>query len=105
MISSTKVNDGLCDEECCDGSDELLSGVKCPNRCPEFALEVKRRKEEKKLRMAEGLKLKQEYIASGKDAGARRKLELIKKEAELKNVERKVIQVEGFYFLLYMINF
>ncbi len=101
MISSTKVNDGICDEECCDGSDEQLAGVKCPNRCPEFAREVKQRIEEKKRRMADGLKLKQEYIAVGKDAKERRKLELIKKEVELKAVEKKYIQVEGNFFIVF----
>jgi protein kinase C substrate 80K-H len=35
-IPSIKVNDGICDVDCCDGSDEWLKGS-CPNICKELA--------------------------------------------------------------------
>jgi protein kinase C substrate 80K-H len=36
MVPSRKVNDGVCDLECCDGSDEWENG-NCPNVCSEMA--------------------------------------------------------------------
>ncbi|KAI9204130.1 putative glucosidase II beta subunit [Polychytrium aggregatum] len=35
-IPSSRVNDGICDPECCDGSDEYSSGARCRNRCRRF---------------------------------------------------------------------
>ncbi|KAI7903569.1 glucosidase II beta subunit-like-domain-containing protein [Cokeromyces recurvatus] len=32
-IKSSSVNDGVCDEACCDGSDENGDLITCPNRC------------------------------------------------------------------------
>lgn len=48
-ISHSYVNDGICD--CCDGSDELNSGVSCPNRCAEVEGELARKMAEEKKRM------------------------------------------------------
>ncbi|XJO73867.1 hypothetical protein BDV3_004778 [Batrachochytrium dendrobatidis] len=36
-IPSSRVNDGVCDEICCDGSDEHSGLITCPNRCIEKA--------------------------------------------------------------------
>lgn len=49
MIPHNRVNDGICD--CCDGSDELLSGVACPNRCAEVQKEQARKEQEEEKRM------------------------------------------------------
>jgi hypothetical protein len=40
-ISLSKIDDGICDTECCDGSDERNSGVECPNVCNEFGVPSK----------------------------------------------------------------
>lgn len=48
-IRSSRVNDGLCEPECCDGSDEA-PGV-CPDTCKEAGEEYRRKTEEEtKLR-------------------------------------------------------
>ncbi|KAI8928185.1 glucosidase II beta subunit-like-domain-containing protein [Entophlyctis helioformis] len=38
-ILSSRVNDGLCESECCDGSDEYSGLIACPNRCLEASKE------------------------------------------------------------------
>ncbi|KAF8841281.1 hypothetical protein BDN67DRAFT_928581 [Paxillus ammoniavirescens] len=60
-IPSSRVNDGLCEPECCDGSDEA-PGV-CPNSCRQIG-EVHRKKveAERKLRKT-GSKIRATYIA------------------------------------------
>ncbi|KPI87223.1 hypothetical protein ABL78_3693 [Leptomonas seymouri] len=45
----SRVSDGICD--CCDGSDELLSDVTCPNRCAEVEGERAQQMEEEMERM------------------------------------------------------
>jgi protein kinase C substrate 80K-H len=61
IIQSSRVNDGLCEKECCDGSDEP-SGV-CPNTCQEVGAEHKKKTEaERKLRKT-GSKIRSSYIA------------------------------------------
>ncbi|KAI9263225.1 glucosidase II beta subunit-like-domain-containing protein [Phascolomyces articulosus] len=41
-IKSYAVNDGVCDDACCDGSDETSGLISCPNRCKSFAAEYAR---------------------------------------------------------------
>ncbi|OAX39255.1 hypothetical protein K503DRAFT_739832 [Rhizopogon vinicolor AM-OR11-026] len=61
VIQSSRVNDGLCEQECCDGSDEP-SGV-CPNTCQEVGAEYRKEVEaERKLRKT-GSKIRSTYIA------------------------------------------
>ncbi|KAG9103984.1 hypothetical protein FRC06_006423 [Ceratobasidium sp. 370] len=59
-IRSSHVNDGLCEPECCDGSDEP-SGV-CPNQCEEIGTKYRAEQEaERKLRKT-GAKIRSSYI-------------------------------------------
>lgn len=61
IVKSSRVNDGLCEQECCDGSDEP-SGV-CPNTCQEVGVEYRKKTEaERKLRKT-GSKIRSSYIA------------------------------------------
>ncbi|KAF8644385.1 hypothetical protein AX16_008497 [Volvariella volvacea WC 439] len=60
-IPSSRVNDGLCEPQCCDGSDER-PGV-CKNVCKEVGAAYRaKREEEKKLRNT-GAKIRSTYIA------------------------------------------
>ncbi|KAJ2750434.1 hypothetical protein GGI19_005111 [Coemansia pectinata] len=72
-ISSSKVNNGVCDPECCDGSDEYDSLVKCPDVCAELGL--KSREEAERRALIEG-------------AGSRRKMELIRQARGLRKTKR-----------------
>ncbi|EEB91037.1 hypothetical protein MPER_10676, partial [Moniliophthora perniciosa FA553] len=59
-IPSTRVNDGLCEAECCDGSDEK-PGV-CPDVCKEIG-EAYRKKREAELKLRRtGAKIRSTYI-------------------------------------------
>ncbi|KAJ3214575.1 hypothetical protein HK099_006796, partial [Clydaea vesicula] len=86
------VNDGVCDEECCDGSDEYngnicyifsylltkLGFVTCPNTCKQAAVEYNRDKK-KELEMKQvAMKTKLEYVNFHKTEKKRRELELKK---------------------------
>ncbi|KAJ2811301.1 hypothetical protein H4S07_002147 [Coemansia furcata] len=62
-ISSSKVNNGVCDPECCDGSNEYDSGAHCPNVCVELG--QKSREEAGRRALIEG-------------AGSRRRMELVR---------------------------
>src|SRR6266581_1068072 len=60
-IRSSRVNDGLCEPECCDGSDEP-PGV-CPDICDKVGEEYRRTADaERKLRKT-GSKIRSTYIA------------------------------------------
>jgi len=60
-IPSSRVNDGLCEVECCDGSDEA-SGV-CPNRCKEIGEEYNKRVALENKTRKTGAKIRSTYIA------------------------------------------
>ncbi|GJE84796.1 Glucosidase 2 subunit beta [Phanerochaete sordida] len=60
LIASSRVNDGLCEPECCDGSDER-PGV-CKNTCKEVGAAYRAKQEaERKLRKT-GSKIRASYI-------------------------------------------
>ncbi|KAH6896412.1 endoplasmic reticulum protein [Coprinopsis sp. MPI-PUGE-AT-0042] len=87
FIPSSRVGDGLCETECCDGSDEQ-PGV-CPNRCREIG-EAHRAKQEAedKLRRT-GAKIRASYIAHAHQEKTRleKRLEELTKEIEAKALE------------------
>ncbi|KDQ06993.1 hypothetical protein BOTBODRAFT_167442 [Botryobasidium botryosum FD-172 SS1] len=60
-IRSSRVNDGLCEPECCDGSDEP-SGV-CPNICEEIGKEYRAAAEAEQKTRRTGAKIRSTYIA------------------------------------------
>ncbi|KAJ1969746.1 hypothetical protein IWQ62_000428, partial [Dispira parvispora] len=64
-IKSTRVNDGVCEPECCDGSDEYNGLTRCPNRCAEARQEyLVQQKALEELRIKES-EAKQKMIAEG----------------------------------------
>ncbi|KAI8811731.1 glucosidase II beta subunit-like-domain-containing protein [Cladochytrium replicatum] len=90
-ISSTRVNDGICDPECCDGSDELLGGlVTCPNKCKEQG-EIHRRKlaEEKKI-WKKAQAEKKRVMEQSKKATTEREKEIDKLAAEVESLQKVV---------------
>ncbi|KAF8975626.1 hypothetical protein BGZ46_008980 [Entomortierella lignicola] len=86
-IRTSRLNDGVCDPECCDGSDEFNGFIHCPNVCQEVG--EKYRKERERLRKVEkeGSNIKKKYIAHGKNAKARLR-------EQLKKLQTKVVQIE-----------
>lgn len=45
-IRRSRVNDGICDPECCDGSDEYDGKTQCPNTCAKVGKEYRKKKQE-----------------------------------------------------------
>lgn len=93
-IWSSRVGDGICDPECCDGSDEnsSTSGIRCPNTCVETGGKYRETRDaENKIRKT-GAKIRSTYISYAKNERVR----LETRVAELsKQVEAKKDQVEG----------
>ncbi|KAK3828522.1 MAG: glucosidase II beta subunit-like-domain-containing protein [Benniella sp.] len=81
-IRTSRLNDGVCDSECCDGTDEFNGIIRCPNTCKQ-AGEVARKERERILKVEKsGGKIRQGYINFGKDA--KRKLQLLLDELQEK---------------------
>ncbi|KAM6495455.1 Glucosidase II beta subunit-like domain containing protein [Amanita muscaria] len=60
-IPSSHVNDGLCEPQCCDGSDER-PGV-CPNDCKEVGEEYRKQRDAELRIQKTGAKIRSSYIA------------------------------------------
>ncbi|KAJ7367858.1 glucosidase II beta subunit-like-domain-containing protein [Mycena albidolilacea] len=60
-IPSSRVNDGLCEPECCDGSDER-PGV-CKNACKEIGEEYRKKRDAERKIQKTGAKIRSSYIA------------------------------------------
>ncbi|KAF8609488.1 hypothetical protein BDV93DRAFT_145846 [Ceratobasidium sp. AG-I] len=86
-IRSSRVNDGLCEPECCDGSDEP-NGI-CPNQCQAIGEKYRAEQEaERKLRKT-GSKIRSSYISYAKKETARLKASVtsLQQEVEAKRAE------------------
>jgi protein kinase C substrate 80K-H len=91
-IPSSRVNDGLCEPECCDGSDEP-AGV-CPNACKEIG-EAHRKKRDAELKIQRtGAKIRSSYITFAHKEKQRLEVdverlsnEITEKELEVKRLE------------------
>ncbi|KAL4082116.1 glucosidase II beta subunit-like-domain-containing protein [Scleroderma yunnanense] len=87
-IRSSRVNDGLCEPECCDGSDEA-PGV-CPDRCKEAGEEY-RKKREAEIRLRKtGSKIRASYIAFAHKEKKRLEALVIDLEQEIAMREKEV---------------
>ncbi|GJJ68775.1 protein kinase C substrate 80K-H [Entomortierella parvispora] len=89
-IKSSRVNDGVCDPECCDGSDEYNGAIHCPNVCDEVGAEAGLERERVRAIEAEGSRLRKVYIEHGQNTklqwtedlfGLRERTTTVKKEA------------------------
>ncbi|KAJ7122861.1 glucosidase II beta subunit-like-domain-containing protein [Mycena epipterygia] len=60
-IPSSRVNDGLCEPQCCDGSDER-PGV-CKNACKEIGEEYRKQRDAERKIQKTGAKIRSTYIA------------------------------------------
>ncbi|KAI1785346.1 endoplasmic reticulum protein [Ganoderma leucocontextum] len=91
-IPSTRVRDGLCEPECCDGSDEP-KGV-CPNVCNQIGEEYRERlKAENKLRKT-GSKIRSTYIAFAQKEKKRLEEEVAASAQEISTREKEVARLK-----------
>ncbi|KAJ2333203.1 hypothetical protein GGI00_002444, partial [Coemansia sp. RSA 2681] len=82
-ISSAKVNNGVCDAECCDGSDEYDSGVQCPDRCAEVGRQARAEAESRLLREGAGSRRRMELVRQARGLRKTKRDELARKERRL----------------------
>ena len=86
-IPSSHVNDGVCDPECCDGSDEYDGQIHCPNTCKTLGLAARKAAEEAAKTRMKGWKARMTYIETAK----RKKQEL---EAERDRLQTRIVAAE-----------
>jgi alpha 1,3-glucosidase len=85
-ILRSRFNDGICDPECCDGSDETDGKINCPNRCENVGAAYRKTKAEEARKTRVGAAVRKEYIAFG----AKEKSKL---EAEVEQVKREIVKL------------
>ncbi|KAI8620792.1 glucosidase II beta subunit-like-domain-containing protein [Chytriomyces sp. MP71] len=93
-IPSSRVNDGICDPECCDGSDEYSGLIQCENVCEKIGAEFKRKQREKMHLLSKGLKIKHDYIAHAKKARADRKIKMKDLDAQVYNLTARIDELK-----------
>ncbi|KAJ3109369.1 hypothetical protein HDU96_007234 [Phlyctochytrium bullatum] len=88
-IPSSRVNDGICDDECCDGTDEYDGKVSCPNFCEEAGrLEAERRQKHRNVARA-GARIRREYVEAHREEIASRSQRLEEARQELADLEEE----------------
>ncbi|TFK43050.1 glucosidase II beta subunit-like-domain-containing protein [Crucibulum laeve] len=86
-IPSSRVKDGLCEVECCDGSDER-PGV-CPNLCKEIGEAYRKKRDEERKIQKTGSKIRSSYITFAHKEKKRLEasIETLTQEIEVKEKE------------------
>ncbi|KAJ3093135.1 hypothetical protein HK102_007974 [Quaeritorhiza haematococci] len=99
-IPSYKVNDGVCEPECCDGSDEHEGKVACPNRCKEVGAEYRQKMDEERKVKREGIRIRNEYIQHAASTRESRQSEILSLKQELANMTAKIEELTGILFVV-----
>ena len=98
-IKSSRVNDGLCEPECCDGSDEP-SGV-CPNLCGPVGEKYRATMEaERKLRKT-GSKLRSSYILFAQKEKTRLEASIERLKQDVAGKRDEEARLRGTYLATY----
>ncbi|KAF8811886.1 hypothetical protein BYT27DRAFT_7183488 [Phlegmacium glaucopus] len=87
-IPGSRVNDGLCETECCDGSDER-SGV-CPNLCKQIGDTYQQQRKQEQRIQKTGAKIRSTYIVFAKKEKARLEAISLSLTEEIKVKEKEV---------------
>lgn len=95
-IRISRVNDGICEPECCDGTDEAQNpDANCPNRCEAVGAAFKQRREKQMKKYRAGNKERKNYSVYGKKEKIRLE-ELIKSlNAEIINLKAKELETKA----------
>ncbi|BGP48447.1 glucosidase II [Rhodotorula kratochvilovae] len=86
-ILRSRVNDGVCDDECCDGSDETDGKALCPNRCKAVGEQYRKDRAETERKRRVGASIRADYIKHG----AKEKAKL---EGEVEQVARELARLQ-----------
>ncbi|EIN10218.1 hypothetical protein PUNSTDRAFT_63724 [Punctularia strigosozonata HHB-11173 SS5] len=90
-ISSTRVNDGLCEKECCDGSDER-PGL-CPNICKQIGEEFRKQRDAELKTRKTGAKIRSTYVAFAQKEKKRLEEEIARSDLEIAAREKEVARL------------
>ncbi|WVO16024.1 hypothetical protein L204_103689 [Cryptococcus depauperatus] len=93
QIVKSRVGDGLCEPECCDGSDEWQTGA-CPNRCEQIGKQWRAEKEAQEKIRRTGAKVRSSYIKWAEGEKKRLKIELAQKTEEIAFKEAEVAKAK-----------
>ncbi|KAK4686760.1 protein kinase C substrate 80K-H, partial [Tremellales sp. Uapishka_1] len=93
-VLSSRVNDGICDPECCDGSDEWQSGL-CEDRCGAIGKEYKERTAAEAKTRKTGAKIRNSYIKWAQGEKTRLEEEIESKSAQVKEKEKEVAKAKA----------
>ncbi|KAF9560069.1 hypothetical protein EC968_006371 [Mortierella alpina] len=96
-IRTSRLNDGICDIECCDGSDEFNGAVQCPNVCEQVGKEAKEERDRVRKAEIEGGKIKEGYIAYGKGAKKRLQEQLANLKAKFAVVQQRASDTKAAF--------
>jgi protein kinase C substrate 80K-H len=97
-IRASRVNDGLCESECCDGSDEA-PGI-CPNVCHVVGEEVRRAQEaDRKLRHTGG-KIRSTYIKFAQKEKAKLEASIALLTVQVEQRQADEARAKGMYSLV-----
>lgn len=88
-ILRSRFNDGICDPECCDGSDEADGKVRCANRCQRVGFEHKKKVAEEARKTRVGVAVRKEYETFGAKEKAKLEAEVEKVKEDLRRLEQK----------------
>ncbi|KAF9928556.1 hypothetical protein FBU30_002294 [Linnemannia zychae] len=94
-IKTSRVNDGVCDEECCDGSDEYDGQINCPNRCAEVGAKAREENERVQAIQNEGARLRKGFIKYGKANKASLNQELKDLKSQVDHVQDSLAQAKA----------
>lgn len=85
----SRVNDGVCDPECCDGSDETDGKVHCPNRCAEVNKKYRKKVEEEARVARVGAKIRKDWSKAGLKEKRRIEKNVAKLKSEISALQQK----------------
>lgn len=88
-ILRSRVNDGICDPECCDGSDEFDGKVMCQDVCQRVGFEHKKKVAEEARKKRVGIALRNGYIEHGMKEKQKLEKEVAKVRGEIEDLEDK----------------
>jgi len=94
-IKSSRVNDGVCDPECCDGSDEFNGVIHCPNICDKVGAEARLERERVRAIEFEGSRLRRTYIEHGQSTKLRWTEELFESRERIDRVKKEAADAKG----------
>ncbi|KAG0345713.1 hypothetical protein BG004_003236 [Podila humilis] len=94
-IKTSRINDGVCDQECCDGSDETDGQIQCPNTCQHVGAQAKQERERLRVIEEAGGKLRRSYINYGKKTKKELQTKLERLQREQSAIQNTAAQTKN----------